>query len=66
MQEAIAEEQKPVVVFTGEMVFSAQESPARTTGNTVIEGCCFQRYLVFAGYWHGVILIPGLLKNYGI
>ncbi len=41
MQEAIAEEQKPVEVFTGEMVFAAQESPTDTTGDAVIEGCCF-------------------------
>ncbi len=57
MQEAIAEEQKPVVVFTGEMVFATEESATDTAGDAVIEGGCFQRYLVFAGYWHVWLLL---------
>ncbi len=56
MQEAIAEEQKPVLVFTGEMIFAAKKGSAHTAGDAVVEGRCFERYLGFAGYWHGFSL----------
>ncbi len=38
MQEAIAEQQKPVVVFAGEMVFAAKKCTAYTAGNAVVIG----------------------------